>query len=115
MSPRAAGLGADALPGLRDPGQRDTGLRDTVATGETALLRELVAICGHLSTLAAQTTELTLILQILADAVGCAAAVVDNEFSLLGSAPAAEPSEIVEQLRGGPRHSPLGSPGTPCR
>jgi hypothetical protein len=83
------------------------GGRDAAISGDTALLRKLVAICSNLSTLASQTAELSPILEILADGIGCAVAVVDPALEMLGSARVADPGEIVEQLRGGRRQSTL--------
>jgi hypothetical protein len=95
--PAGPALKADASPGTRSAAD----------AGEAAKLRKLVAICSHLSTLASQTAELSPILEILADAIGCAVAVVDPALEMLDSARAAEPGEIIAQLGGGARQSTL--------
>jgi GGDEF-like domain/PucR C-terminal helix-turn-helix domain len=82
-------------------------MADAAGPGETAMLRKLLAICGHLSTLASQAADVAPLLQILAAGIGCAVTVVDPAFDALGSAGAAEPGEIVEQLRSDTHHSAL--------
>ena len=75
--------------------------------GETALLRKLVAMCSHLSTLASQTTELGPLVQVLADGIGAGVAVVDPTLELLVCARVPEPEEIAGQLRDNARRSTL--------
>ncbi|MEW2165333.1 helix-turn-helix domain-containing protein [Streptomyces sp. NPDC007084] len=76
-------------------------------TAETTLLRNLVAMCSHLSTLASQTAELAPIVEILADGIECTVAVVDPALEVLAWARVAEPGEIIAQLRGGGRQATL--------
>ena len=75
--------------------------------GETALLRKLVAMCSHLSTLASQTTELGPLVRVLADGIGAGVAVVDPTLELLACARVPEPEEIARQLRDNARRSTL--------
>jgi hypothetical protein len=79
----------------------------TAGTAETALLRKLVAMCSHLSTLASQTTELAPIVEILAGGIDCAVAVVDPALEILALARVADPGEILTQLRGDARQTTL--------
>lgn len=81
--------------------------RSAADAGEAPLLRKLVAICSHLSALASQTAELTPILEVLADGIGCAVAVLDPALEMLGFARAAEPGEIIAQLGGDARQQTL--------
>jgi hypothetical protein len=74
---------------------------------ETVLLRRLLAICSHLSTLASQTCELTPILGILADTTGCTATVVGPALEVLGSAQDLIPGGIADQLHDPARQSTL--------
>ena len=62
---------------------------------EAALLRKLVAMCGHLSALASQTVELGPVVRVLADSTGAGVAVVDRGLEPLASAGA---DELVSQL-----------------
>jgi sugar diacid utilization regulator len=75
--------------------------------GETALLRKLVAMCSHLSTLASQTTELGPLVQVLADGIGAGVAVVDPTLEMLACARVPQPEEIAGQLRDNARRSTL--------
>src|SRR2546425_670393 len=75
--------------------------------GETALLRKLVAMCSHLSTLASQTTELAPLVRVLAEGIDAGVAVVDPTLEMLVCARVAEPEEIAGQLRDNARRSTL--------
>lgn len=73
--------------------------RESTSAGEAFLLRRLVAICSHLSTLASQTTELAPIVSVLADAVGSGVTVVDPALEMLACARVAGLDEITGQLQ----------------
>jgi hypothetical protein len=75
--------------------------------GEAALLRKLVAMCSHLSALASQATELTLIARVLADGIGSGVVVVDRRLEILADARSADPDEITSQLQDDARQSTL--------
>jgi PucR C-terminal helix-turn-helix domain/GGDEF-like domain len=55
-------------------------------SGETVLLRRLVALCNHMSALSSQVTELGPILDVLAGGIGCGVAVVDRTLEVLAGA-----------------------------
>lgn len=54
-------------------------------SGETVLLRRLVALCNHMSALSSQVTELGPILDVLARGIGCGVAVVDRTLETLAA------------------------------
>jgi len=62
---------------------------------EAALLRKLVAMCGHLSALASQTVELGPVVRVLAESTGAGVAVVDRSLEPLASAGA---DDLVSRL-----------------
>lgn len=100
-----AGTSADQGQGADTPATPAT--RGFAGTAETALLRKLVAMCSHLSTLASQTTGLAPIVEILASGIGCAVVVVDPALEMLARARVAEPDEITAQLRGDAKQATL--------
>ncbi|MGD0553853.1 MAG: helix-turn-helix domain-containing protein [Streptosporangiaceae bacterium] len=53
---------------------------------ETVLLRRLVTLCSHMSALSSQTTELSPIVDVLAEGIGCGVAMVDRTLETLASA-----------------------------
>lgn len=88
-------VGAD--PVRPDPG---TGPADGSWSGpdEAALLRQLVAMCSHLSTLASQAAGLASIAEVLAASIGSRVVVVDEQLEVLASAPATVHDEVADQL-----------------
>jgi hypothetical protein len=87
-----------------DPGPgRAAGPAEPGGPDEAVLLRRLVAMCSHLSALASQTTQLTQIVEVLAESVGSGVAVVDRRLQMLaqaglGQAGLGEPAELMRQL-----------------
>ncbi len=53
---------------------------------ETVLLRKLVTLCSHMSALSSQVTELSPIVDVLAEGIGCGVAMVDRTLETLASA-----------------------------
>ena len=97
-----ATAGTPASPVLQAPGPPEL-----ASTGETALLRKLVAICSHLSALASQATDLAPLVRVLADGIDAGVAVVDPTLEMLVCARLTEPEEIMGQLRDNARRSTL--------
>jgi hypothetical protein len=64
-------------------------------------------VCSHLSTLAAQTAELSPILEIFAEEIECAVTVVNTAFEVLGFAPGAGSRVTAAQLRSDATRSTL--------
>lgn len=72
-------------------------LGDTSAS-EAVLLRRLVALCSHMSALASQATELDLIVDVLAQGIGCGVAVADRALETLASAGLADGGDIFADV-----------------
>lgn len=81
--------------------------RESAGEREAVLLRRLVAVCSHLSTLASQTIELAPIVEVLADAIDSGAAVVDSALAMLACARVSGLNEITASLHGDARQSTL--------
>ena len=98
-----AGTQADQAGG----GVRSPGTQQFSGADETALLRRLVALCSHLSTLASLTADLAPMVEMLANGIDCAVAVVDPAFEMLACARVTEPGDISAQLRGDAQQATL--------
>ncbi|MDT7628887.1 MAG: hypothetical protein QOI50_817 [Pseudonocardiales bacterium] len=66
---------------------------------EATRLRKLLALCSHLSALAAQDADLDAVARVLAGGIGTSVAILDRELDLLASAGIAEPDGVMGQLR----------------
>ncbi|QVQ53674.1 helix-turn-helix domain-containing protein [Spiractinospora alimapuensis] len=77
-------------------------------TDETTMLRGIVAMCGHLSTLASQNTDLDSVVRILATTVGRGVAVLDRGLETLARA-GADGTELLAKLRDHARSPGLSS------
>jgi PucR C-terminal helix-turn-helix domain/GGDEF-like domain len=71
---------------------------DPGARGDAAQLRKLVAMCSHLSALAAHSTDLTPIVEVLASSTGSEVAVVNRGLRALASATPAGGREAAGRL-----------------
>jgi len=68
------------------------------AHSEAVLLRRLVALCSHMSALASQSTELSPIVDVLAQGIGCGVAMVDRALETLAAAGLATGEAIIPDM-----------------
>jgi hypothetical protein len=66
---------------------------------EAHALRRVVALCGHLSALASQATDVEAIAGLLHDSIGSKVVVLDRGLEILASSGADDPADIVAVLR----------------
>jgi hypothetical protein len=74
-------------------------LQHKSSASETFVLRKLVAMCSHLSTLASHSVDLSPIVAVVASGIGGIVAVVNPALEVLAIAGAEKPDDILAQLQ----------------
>ena len=92
-----AGSPMRAAPTPQFPGRSNS--TTPASHDEATRLRKLVALCSHLSALAAQDADLAAVAMVLSNGIGAAVAILDRELELLASAGMPEPGGVIGQLR----------------
>lgn len=93
------------MPGASSstPARRETGSPD-----EAAVLRRIVALCGHLSAFAAQNVELSELVRLLGDNIAARVALLDRDLDVLACAET-ESSDLLADLHANAGESELST------
>ncbi|WP_028921037.1 PucR family transcriptional regulator [Pseudonocardia acaciae] len=94
VGPTAGARAVPRLPAFADHGGPKVDARD-----EAALLRRVVAICGHLSALASQEVDLESVARFLSERVGAGVVLLDRGLEVLACAGASDPGDILGVVR----------------
>src|SRR5258708_32454727 len=95
-----ANAGSTARTGIPDrhsPNQQNDS--SPASPEEATRLRKLLALCSHLSALAAQDADLDSVVRVLSRGIGTSVAILDRGLDLLASAGITEPEGVIGQLR----------------
>lgn len=94
VGPTAGARAVPRLPAFNDHGGQKVDARD-----EAALLRRVVAICGHLSALASQDVDLESVARFLSERVGAGVVLLDRGLEVLACAGASDPGDVLGVVR----------------